>query len=227
MDVASSPPFSRNTQIWQIFTILSDLEWHCGKHELPGTQPAKPIQIIRQNGYEVENKRMHCDTCGYATVHRRLVSVEPTNLSVVRSGIPSSVSARVKALYGNRDSLTQREWPAAQLEVDHRFPQVRWAADENANSPTMSDSELRHRFQLLTRQNNLWKSRYCERCASEGVRGTFIGIEYFYAGGPHWPAGVDPHDEQGCVGCVWYDPDEWRRGLNALIGRARRQSTTR
>ena len=47
-------PFNKGTQIYQTFQILSDGEWHCGKHELPGTQPANPIQIIRQNGYEVD-----------------------------------------------------------------------------------------------------------------------------------------------------------------------------
>ena len=45
-------PFKEGTKIHRIFTILLDQEWHCGKHELPGTQPAKAIQIIRQHGFD-------------------------------------------------------------------------------------------------------------------------------------------------------------------------------
>jgi hypothetical protein len=47
-------PFSEGTKLAQIFTILSDGKWHCGKHELPGTQPAKAIQIIRKGDLIME-----------------------------------------------------------------------------------------------------------------------------------------------------------------------------
>ena len=69
-------PFKKETKIYQTFVILSDLKWHCAKHELPGTQPAKAIQIIRQNGFEVENKTFLCEKCKEKTVHRRMVSLE-------------------------------------------------------------------------------------------------------------------------------------------------------
>ena len=49
---------------------------------------------------------------------------------------------------------------------------VQWSPEE----------ELHRKFQLLTRQQNLWKSRYCERCEKTGERGTFIGINYFSQG---------------------------------------------
>ena len=73
------------------------------------------------------------------------------------------------------------------------------------------------RFQLLTRQHNLWKSRYCERCAETGTRGIFIGIEFFYEGGPTWPRDIPDDDEQGCYGCFWYNPQKWRQSLNELV----------
>ncbi len=41
-------PFNEGTRFDQILQILADCEWHCGKHELPGTQPAKAIQVICQ-----------------------------------------------------------------------------------------------------------------------------------------------------------------------------------
>lgn len=210
-------PFNEGTKIHRIFMLLADGGWHCGKHELPGTQPAKAIQIIRQNGYEVENSTILCSVCGDKTVHRRLVSTEPSHKNIARSVLPEALKRRVKAVYKNTEAITQRTHQAAELEVDHRFPQVRWSMPEDINSPDMSDSDIIAKFQLLTRQNNLWKSRYCERCKDSGVRGTFIGINYFYEGGPIWPSGVPDNDEQGCQGCFWYNPEKWRESLNRLI----------
>lgn len=210
-------PFNEGTKIHRIFSLLKDGEWHCGKHELPGTQPAKPIQIIRQNGYEVENKTILCSVCDDKTVHRRLVSTEPLNQNTVRSALPNVLKKRVKAVYKNVEAITQRTHEAGELEVDHRFPQVRWTKPEDLNSADMPDREIAAKFQLLTRQNNLSKSRKCEHCKETGVRGTFAGINYFYEGGPNWPTEVPEDDERGCHGCFWYNPDKWRQGLNNLL----------
>jgi hypothetical protein len=214
-------PFKEGTKIFRVFQTLADGDWHRGKCELPGTQPAKAIQIIRQNGYEIENETVLCSICKDKTVHRRLVSTTPTNVSFVRSALPESLKKRVKEVYKNVEAITQQTLQPARLEVDHRFAQVRWSKPEDANPPDMLDSEFTAKFQLLTRQHNLWKSRYCERCKETGVRGTFIGINYFYEGGPTWPEGVPDDDERGCHGCFWYNPDKWRRSLNALIERQR------
>ena len=210
-------PFNEGTKIHRIFLLLADGGWHCGKHELPGTQPAKAIQIIRQNGYDVENKTIFCPNCDDKTVHRRLVSTEPQSKNIIRSALPEALKKRVKAVYKNVEAITKRTHQPAELEVDHRFPQVRWARPEDVNPIDMSDSEIIAKFQLLTRQNNLWKSRYCERCKETGSRGTFIGINYFYEGDSSWPAGVSDHDERGCEGCFWYNPEKWRESLNHLI----------
>lgn len=213
----SDLPFNQGTKVYQVFQTLMDCNWHCGKHELPGTQPAKAIQIIRQHGYEIENKTIYCHVCVDKTVHRRLVSTTATNISIVRSNISESLKKRVKAVYQNTDAITQREHQPAELEVDHRFPQVRWSKPEDDYPLTMSVEEIKAKFQLLTRQNNLWKSRYCERCVQTGQRGIFIGINYFYEGNANWPADVSPDDEQGCKGCFWYDPSKWRQSLNEFI----------
>jgi len=50
----------------------------------------------------------------------------------------------------------------------------------------------------------------------------FIGINYFYEGGPTWPEGVAGDEERGCHGCFWYNPDKWRQSLNALIDQHQR-----
>lgn len=209
-------PFNEGTQLAQIFTLLSDGEWHCGKHELPGTQPAKPIQIIRQHGFDIINKTIECKVCKTKTVHRKLTSTEPIKESFVRLQISPKIRARVLKLFNNKESITMREMVPNLLEVDHRFPQVRWSKDEKYNE-NMSDSELIAKFQLLTREHNLWKSRYCEKCFETGERGTFIGIKYFALGGLTWDSAISPDDEKGCYGCFWFDPEFWRESLNKKI----------
>lgn len=210
-------PFNDGTKLAQIFKTLSDEKWHCGKHELPGTQPAKAIQIIRQHGFDIENNTRYCDKCKDKTVHRRLTSTIPAEPSFVRLQLPPKLRERVLKHFDNIESITLREMISNQLEVDHRFPQVRWSKDESYDVE-MSEKELHNKFQLLTRGHNLWKSRYCERCQETGERGTFIGINYFTKGGPNWDTKISSDEERGCFGCFWYDPDEWRLELNKLIG---------
>lgn len=209
-------PFNEGTKLAQIFTILSDGNWHCGKHELPGTQPAKAIQIIRQHGFGIENDTRHCSFCKDKTVHRKLISTEPTKESFVRIQLPQQLRLRVIKHYNNTEAITMRRMIPNLLEVDHRFPQVRWTKDESFD-PEMSGQELHNKFQLLTREHNLWKSRYCEHCKETGERGTFIGIDYFSSGGPRWDQKIPNDDEKGCIGCFWYDPDAWRNSLNAKL----------
>ena len=112
-----------------------------------------------------------------------------------------------------------RQLPSRQLEIDHRFPQVRWDKDEDVNDPSMSTKEIKQRFILLNRSNNLLKSRYCERCVQTGQRGYFSGIRYWYKGNDNWDSNISPHDERGCEGCFWYDPYKWRKLLNKLIAK--------
>ena len=216
-------PFREGTKIHKTFEILADTNWHCGKHELPGAQPAKAIQIIRQNGYEIEKKTMFCSVCGEKNTYRRLISTIPSASSVIRSPLPEVLKKRVKKAYKNVEAITQRIYQPAELEVDHRFPQVRWSSPEELNDPDMSESEIRAKFQLLTRQNNLWKSRYCEECAKTGFRGTYIGIDYFYEGGPTWPKDIPVDDERGCHGCFWYDPEKWRQSLNEIVAKTQKE----
>lgn len=209
-------PFRTGTKLAKTFTILADGRWHCGKHELPGTQPAKAIQIIRQHGFEIENQTRHCRVCKERTVHRRLVSTEPIKPSFVRQYFPLKLRRRILEHYKNIETIALREMFPKQLEVDHRFPQVRWSKDE-IYDVNMTEGELHKKFQLLTRQHNLWKSRYCEHCKKTGERGTFIGINFFAEGGPKWDLKVPDDDERGCHGCFWYDPEKWRKALNGLI----------
>ncbi len=206
-------PFNEGTKLAQIFTILSDGEWHCGKHELPGTQPAKAIQIIRQNGFNIINETLYCNICKDKTVHRKLTSTEPIKESYVRIQLSAKIRKRVLSIYDNTEAITMRKMVPNLLEVDHRFPQIRWTKNEEYDE-NMSDEELKNKFQLLTREHNLWKSRYCEKCYETGLRGTFIGINFFARGNSKWDVNISNDDEKGCYGCFWFNPDLWRISIN-------------
>ena len=77
----------------------------------------------------------------------------------------------------------------------------------------MPDDEIKKKFQLLTNQTNIQKERYCQRCVLQGKRGSFFGIKWYYQGDENW-AGTSKADENGCVGCPWYDLELWKEKFN-------------
>ena len=216
-------PFKKNTTSYHDWEVLKDLKWHCTKCELKSGQ-AKTWQVWRQEkGIQLDKdekgnwfKTIQCPTCGIKTVHRKLKSLEILDETKSRSGISQYLARRVKQVYNNEDALFLREFSSRELEVDHKFPQIRWKTDEEENKTSMSETEIKEKFILLTRSNNLLKSRQCERCFKEGKRGHFPGIYFWYEGNEKWN-GMDKYDKNGCVGCFWYDPYKWREELNKLI----------
>lgn len=217
-----SNPFKENTISHDDWEVLKDLRWHCTKCELKSGQ-AKTWQVWRQKGIQLAKddkdhfyKVQFCKTCDMSTVHRKLESLEILDDTKVRTGIPVSLARKIKILYKNEEAFFLREFSPKELEIDHKFPQVRWESDEEENKVSMSNEEIKSKFILLTRSNNLFKSRQCERCVETGQRGSFPGIEFWYVGDKSWQ-GVSKSDENGCVGCFWYDPYKWREELNKVI----------
>ena len=41
-------------------------------------------------------------------------------------------------------------------------------------------------------------------------------IYFWYKGDEYW-RGKNECDEEGCVGCFWYDPYRWREELNKIV----------
>ena len=38
--------------------------------------------------------------------------------------------------------------PSRELEIDHKFPQIRWRSDEEENKLNMSEEEIKNKFIL-------------------------------------------------------------------------------
>ena len=212
-------PFKKDSTQYKDFETMSDCKWHCSKCELLSGQ-AKTWQVWRQEkGIQLDQdengnyyKNVFCNNCGIKTVHRKLKSTEiiTENLKA-RTGIPPKIAKRAKELYGCVDEYSMRTEAANVLEIDHRVPQVRWTKNEDDNT-NLTDEQIKEKFMLLSRQNNLLKSRICEECARTNKRGKgYKEIEFWYVGNE------DYTDEIGCVGCFWHNPSKWRKELNKTI----------
>lgn len=216
-------PFKPNTTSYNDYEVMKDLQAHCTRCELKSSQ-AKTWQTWRdayglqfaetfpESGrYDIRKK---CPTCNATTVHRQLATLERNINTSARSGISAKLATRIKVLLKYEEAFWLRQLAGNLLEVDHKFPQIRWNTDEDENE-NLTDEELMAKFILLTRSNNLLKSRNCERCVKTNKRGNFPGIYFWFEGDENWTA--EPHDEKGCVGCFWYDPYKWREELNKII----------
>lgn len=212
-------PFKEGSKQYKDFETMSDCQWHCTKCELFSGQ-AKTWQVWRQEkGIQLDQderghwyKVMFCPNCQENTYHRKLKSTEILDTGLkARTGIPTKVAKRVKELYGCVDEYSVRVEAPKDLEIDHRVPQVRWRNNEDDNTG-LSDAQLLEKFMLLSRANNLLKSRICEDCVKTGKRGRgYKVIEFWYEGDENYS------DEIGCSGCFWHNPTKWREELNKKI----------
>ena len=76
---------------------------------------------------------------------------------------------------------------------------------------SLTNKEIEEHFQLLTREHNLLKDRACQYCIKNLKRPPLFGISFWYEGG---------EDYNGtCVGCGWYDGNQWRMKLNEFINK--------
>ncbi len=210
-------PFKEWTQIYKIFEILSDLKWHCSEHELPWSQPAKALQMIRQAGYKMEKvwpnyaKNMFCDVCWRKTPHRKLISLKKENVSLERTKtLNPKLKERIIKLLDNKDAILWYTPSWRKIEVDHRIPQVRWTKKEE-DYINMTDEQLMSKFMLLVREHNLLKSRYCEKCKRTWKRQAFLWINYFYK----WKENYE--ENLGCEWCGWFSPEKWKESLNKKL----------
>lgn len=226
--------FDRDSKLWQVYSVLKDQQWHCRECEY---QHVKTTQIAggsgiqglqrgtkSRDGMEIKSGNHFCRQCGRTTRHDRWTGswIKP----IPAPSMPEAFASRAVNVLGSRDIVENTKRSPNQLTVDHKLPMLRWSPSMSgvqSNYAGMTDEDIRKRFQLLKASNgsvshNLLKSRSCERCFKTGKRGTPFGINFFYIGGPRW-SGKTPTDANGCVGCGWFDFDEWRAALNKRLAK--------
>jgi hypothetical protein len=216
---------------FKVFNLLSDQQWHC--RECEGKQIASAqyaggggIQGLQRGtrkrpGLVIETEKRYCPTCQATRLGDLWTGeIESANSA---ANVPAALVQRILEVYAYTDIIEQRKRVAHELVIDHRFPMERWGGNEPPHLISMSESEIKKKFQLLKKDasgnHNLLKSRSCERCIKTGKRGKPFGIKFWYEKGEDWPSihqrGAEA--EEGCVGCGWYDFETWRNALNQKL----------
>ena len=172
-------------------------------------------------GLAIESKNQFCQNCKKRTRWDRWTG--ETKEANAAANIPKELVQIILNFYSYTDIIEQRERPAHELVIDHRFPMERWGNAEETHDVNMNEYEIKQKFQLLKKDgagnHNLLKSRSCENCIKTGNRGTPFGIKFWYEGGDKWACSHQKgaEAEEGCRGCGWYDFETWRNTLNQII----------
>ena len=198
-------------------------EWlcrQCTDISRVNSQAASRIRALKQtHGYHIATKKCFCDICGKETPHDMLLRIGKQKSGAKdKKPMPNTLKSRIKRLFAYTDACFNNKYPesSSAFIIDHKFPATRWAAGEDPNYVSMTDDEIREKFQLLTNQTNLQKDRYCDRCFQEGIRGDFFGIKWYPEGDDKW-RGANASDENGCKGCPWYDLALWKKQFNEFL----------
>jgi hypothetical protein len=218
----------------QVKALLSDQKWHCRAHEygsIPSGQLAGGggIQGLKRGtknrpGLIIESENKACSVCRKMTRHDRWTGAERS--SQPAGNIPAALMARILVHYNSEEPIGRRVLRPNQITVDHRIPRIRWGADYvPPEDSSISSADIQRHFQLLENtpehNENLRKSRACERCLATGERQSPISdIDFFYAGTNRWPAHLNQHGadaEKGCNGCGWYDTLTWLEAIDAKV----------
>ena len=203
------------------FDVLSEGGWKCRCKFPENDNPARRIQDIKDFGYTVvTDTKRYCPDCGKNTTHRLLVPLERGVGTGYETWSPKLRERIIKVL-GKIDIYENKK--RASCLPDHKFPEVRWDENTKTDNPdSMTDEEIKSKFQLLTNQRNQQKREVCRKCYQTGKRGTAFSIPFFYKGNEDWDKDIPKRGkaaELGCEGCVWYDFAEWRKQLIAILER--------
>lgn len=202
----------------KFFDTLAQGGWKCGSCDMPrNPNPQRRIQDLKEFGYTIAtNLSRYCPHCNKNTSQRIM-------LPIPRGGNNGNgyetwsleLRKRIISILGSYDVYEATFSP--HCLPDHKFSEIRWDDQTKSENPdTMSDDEIRNKFQLLTNQRNQQKREICRNCFQTGKRGTIYGINFFYEGTEDWDKTIPQKGkeaEKGCVGCPWYDIDLWRKKL--------------
>lgn len=196
--------------------------WQCVECTLPKNPNwARRIQDLKEFGYTLAtDTKRYCPKCGANKTHIILLPIERGGLA--GNGYETwspALRRRIIKVLGSVDvyeaAVSQHCLP------DHKFPEIRWDEETKGENPdSMSDEEIKKKFQLLTNQRNQQKREVCRTCFHTKKRGYPFGIKFFYCGTENWDESIPAKGkcaQQGCIGCGWYDVAAWRRSLMSIL----------
>lgn len=201
------------------FDILAQGGWQCVNCKLPPNPNfARRIQELKEFGYTLAtDTNRFCSNCGQKKTHLMLLKIQRGTID--GNGYETwspNLRRRMLKVLGGIDVYENRANPHSL--PDHKFPEIRWDSQTKADNPdTMTDAEIKAKYQLLTNQRNQQKREVCRECYQTGKRGVIFGIPYYYKGNQEWDKSfprTGKEAEKGCEGCGWYDVAKWRQSLN-------------
>lgn len=209
---------TRSVETKQIFNILKDGQWHCRNCDISNPNFARRIQDLKEMGYTISTHvNYRCPVCGNNR-STRLLLLPIDRVEIAGNGYETwspALRRRIISLLGSID-VYENTFNRNCLP-DHKFSEIRWDMHTKAENPdSMTDAEIRAKFQLLTNQRNQQKREVCRECLQTGKRGIIFGIPFFYVGGEDWDSSIPQKGkeaERGCIGCPWYDIARWRDEL--------------
>lgn len=219
---------TRSVETKEIFNILKDGNWHCRNCDISNPNFARRIQDIKELGYTVATHiNFHCPVCGN-TRSTRLLLLPINRVELAGNGYETwspALRSRIIRVLGGIDVYENKL--SRNCLPDHKFSEIRWDDNTKSENPeTMTDKEIRDKFQLLSNQRNQQKREVCRNCFQTGKRGIIYGIQYYYSGTDIWDPKIPKKGkaaEKGCIGCPWYDIDRWRKELVRLITGAQKE----
>lgn len=200
-----------------VFSALNGEEkttkWLCRKcGPLPRVNPqsASRIRSLKMLGYHIATLKGDCQTCSSKQNFDLLIRLPRFAAdNQKRFTISRALRNRIIKLLENTECVFDTKIDPKACIIDHKFPSSRWVNGETVNHLDMPDDEIRAKFQILSNQTNLAKERYCQNCVINGIRGNLFGIRWYYEGDETW-RGSSKADENGCIGCPWYDIKKWK-----------------
>ncbi len=214
----------KSSATYKVLAALHSGKWECrvcGPVPKVNPQAASRLRDLKKRGYVIGSKRKDCLVCNQKTMHDILVMLPMIEAKFehgneLRKPMSDGLKKRIKQVLGYKEVCFNVIRTEVELLIDHKFPSQRWNQPESDNLNNMSEKDINAKFQLLSNQTNMWKSRYCDNCVKNGVRGDFMGLRWYHLGNETWQ-GKTQYDENGCLGCPWYDLEEWKNKLLAKI----------
>ncbi len=223
--VASNSEWKNKTSAtYKVLAALYSGNWECrvcGPVPKVNPQAASRIRDLKKKGYIIGSRTKKCTTCIQKTMHDILIMLPNIEArfehgNELRKPMSNILKRRIKEILSFREVCFNVVRSDVELLIDHKFPSQRWKVPESENPNDMSEHNIKNKFQLLSNQTNMWKSRYCDTCVKTGKRGDFMGLKWFHAGNENW-GGKTENDESGCIGCPWYDLELWKTKLSEKL----------
>ena len=136
-----------------IFYLLADGQWHCRHCDINNPNFARRIQELKEMGYTIATHlNYRCPVCGDKR-STRLILLPMDRVELAGNGYETWTPAlrkRIIRVLGGIDVYENAPGRKNCLP-DHKFSEIRWdAATKGENPATMTDQEIRDKFQLLS-----------------------------------------------------------------------------